>query len=511
MLRARRQKRASINDLYRNCRLGGDCPEDVKNKVEGTTLADRLLQIFGSILYFGNLGIGTGKGTGGFGGYKPIGGTASKGPEITVSRPNVPIDPLGGADVIPLDIINPEAPSVIPLQEGGLPNIPVTDTGITTTDIAEIDIITTTNPIDNPITTDTQPTVITQNNDIFIVDMQPGPPPPKRIALDVGTRPFADIELNVFREPHFDSNVNVFVDPNITGDVVGLEEIELGPLNEVAEFAIEEGAGPSTSTPTQSIERIINQGQRLYNRFVQQVQTRNPDFVTKPSRLVTFEFENPAFDDDVTLTFEQDINDVAAAPDYEFRDIVRLERPIFTTTDAGLRLSRLGQRGSITTRSGLTIGPRVHFYYDFSEILPEESIELSTFAIHSNEDVFIDPMAESSIVNSDIGRNPTFSDDYLEDIFTENFNNAHLVLTFGERDIIEVPISVPKAGINVFITGNSNTTVVDYTSIKETTIITPSTNLINLKPALGLYTLGEDFIFDPDLFRKRRKRKYSDV
>ena len=41
-----RRKRAAVEDLYKSCKLGGDCPPDVVNKVEGKTLADRLLQIF---------------------------------------------------------------------------------------------------------------------------------------------------------------------------------------------------------------------------------------------------------------------------------------------------------------------------------------------------------------------------------------------------------------------------------------------------------------------------------
>ena len=54
MIKARRLKRASPEDLYRSCKLGGDCIPDVQNKIENTTLADKLLQIFGSILYLGH-------------------------------------------------------------------------------------------------------------------------------------------------------------------------------------------------------------------------------------------------------------------------------------------------------------------------------------------------------------------------------------------------------------------------------------------------------------------------
>ena len=65
MSRPRRLKRASDVDLYKSCALGGDCFPDVQNKVEGKTWADTLLKVFGSLIYLGNLGIGTGRGSGG--------------------------------------------------------------------------------------------------------------------------------------------------------------------------------------------------------------------------------------------------------------------------------------------------------------------------------------------------------------------------------------------------------------------------------------------------------------
>ena len=50
--RARRTKRDSVKHLYDQCRISGNCPDDVKNKIEGTTLADKLLKILSSIVYF---------------------------------------------------------------------------------------------------------------------------------------------------------------------------------------------------------------------------------------------------------------------------------------------------------------------------------------------------------------------------------------------------------------------------------------------------------------------------
>ena len=53
LTRARRVKRDSVQNLYNQCQLTGNCLPDVKNKVEGTTLADKLLKIFSSIIYLG--------------------------------------------------------------------------------------------------------------------------------------------------------------------------------------------------------------------------------------------------------------------------------------------------------------------------------------------------------------------------------------------------------------------------------------------------------------------------
>ena len=509
MLRTRR-KRAAVDDLYRNCRLGGDCPPDVKNKVEGTTLADRLLQIFGSILYFGNLGIGTGKGSGGFGGYRPIGGTTGRAPEITVTKPSIPLDPLGGAEVIPLDVINPEAPSVVPLQEGAIPNVPITDTGTTTADIAEVEVTTSFGPTDTVHTSNTQPTIISHNTDVITVDMQPGPPPPKRIALDIGSATPYELHLNVFQQPSLDADINVFVDPNITGDTVGLQEIELTPINERAEFSIEEGAEPLSSTPTQAFNRVINQGQRLYNRFVQQVQTRNPDFIRQPSRLVTFEFENPAFDDDVTYTFQQDVLDLAAAPDPDFNDIISLSRPLYSKTDEGLRISRLGQKGSITTRSGLKIGQKVHYFYDISKISDASEIELATFGVYSGEASTVNAYANNTVVDTNLG-GITYPESALEDVFEETFDNSHLVLDIDTENgkALSVPVVPHPTAVKVFVGDVGKNILIDFPLYNtETTIIRPSSSIVPLGPTSPVSFYSDDFYLHPSLFTKRKKRKY---
>lgn len=509
MIKARRLKRASPEDLYRSCKLGGDCIPDVQNKIENTTLADKLLQIFGSILYLGHLGIGTGKGTGGQYGYKPFGATSTKAPNITVTKPSIPVDPLGGAEVIPLDVINPEAPSIIPLTDG-LPDFPAVDTLPPTTNVAEIDITTQVQPTDILPTSNQQPTVIS-TADINIVDFQPGPTPPKRIALDVGFSHADAIQLNIIPESKYpDPNINVFVDPNITGEDVGYEEIELAPINKYADFEIQEEAGPSTSTPAQRASSFIGQGKQLYNRFVQQVQTRNLDFLSRPSRLVTFDFENPAFEDEVTLTFEQDVNEVAAAPDEDFRDLISLSRPFYSETAEGVRVSRLGQKKVMQTRSGLTVGPKVHFYLDVSTITEAPPIELKSFAAFTGDESIVDGLAESTFINSEVFDKNIFSEEALIDTLEESFQNAHLVISTTDRvgEATDIPIPTFSNSLKPIIGDLAPRIVVDY-SITSDTIQQEF-----IKPAVPIYYSydnSSDFFLEPSLFRKYRKRKYVDV
>lgn len=505
----RRRKRAAVEDLYKSCKLGGDCPPDVINKVEGTTLADRLLQIFGSILYFGHLGIGSGKGSGGFGGYRPIGGTVGRTPEISVSRPAVPLDPLGGAEVIPLDVINPEAPAIIPLSEGALPDIPITDNS-DIINVAEIDVTTHTTVTDGIPTVPQQPTIITEGADINVIDFQPGPPAPKRIALDTSFLPKEDIQLNIFRPSTFDPNINVFVDPNVVGDTVVFQEIELTPFNEIAEFELEE-AGPKSSTPLQRVESVVNQGRRYYNRLVQQVQTRNPQFLSRPSRLVTFEIENPAFEDEISLQFQQDVNALSAAPDTDFQDIVSLSKPEFSEFNDKIRVSRLGQKNTMTTRSGLKFGQRIHYFYDLSTINQSEEVELTSFGRFSGEATTVDAVAEASFVDSTTSSEVSYPEELLYDPLEERFENSQLVLTFTEdNNLIQIPGFSPGLGLQVVVGDIARDIFIDTPRISsDITIIKPIKPIFPIGPSFDVATTNSDFIYDPDLFRKRRKRKLS--
>ena len=112
MARAKRVKRDSVTHIYQTCKQAGTCPPDVLNKVEQTTVADNILKYGSGGVFFGGLGIGTGRGTGGVTGYRPL----PEGPGIrvggtpTVVRPSLVPESVGPADILPIDTIDPVRP-----------------------------------------------------------------------------------------------------------------------------------------------------------------------------------------------------------------------------------------------------------------------------------------------------------------------------------------------------------------------------------------------------------------
>lgn len=492
-----RRKRASVQDLYQSCKLGGDCPDDVKNKVEGKTLADKLLQIFSSIIFLGNLGIGTGRGTGGGTGYRPLGGYS--GPkatsEVTVPRPAVPVDPLGGVEVIPLDVIQPTDSAIVPLTEGGLAETPFTD--ITDIGPAEIDVT-----VDNRIPQSPDYPIVS----IHSTDIQTGPPPPPSYTVDVGTGLDTTIQLHI---DAVNNASNIFVDPLLTGDTVTWgEEIELSPIG-ISEFEIEEATEPVTSTPINRLlsgaRRISNRARDLYNRFTEQVAVSNTAFLDRPSRLVQFEIDNPAFSDDLSQIFEADVAIAAAAPEADFQDIQYLGRLQLGEAPTGaVRASRLGQRASLQTRSGLIIGRRVHFFQDISSI-PEVSIELRPVGQTSADSTIIEPIAESTLVEN-IDLNTIYEDYELEDRLEEDFSNTHIILQeeyLGEN--IEIPNIPFKPTILSNITVPNSVTVLYPNATHETVNVTIDQPFYSI---LNSNVFGETYYLHPSLYKKRKKRSF---
>lgn len=505
MVRAKRTRRADERELYSSCQRGGYCPSDIKNKVENNTLADKLLKAFSSILFLGGLGIGTGRGSGGSTGYRPLQPPSGGGrlPDPVTVRPNIPVESGIPLDTIP-GVIEPGAPAIVPMLEAIPDTSVVVDSTITTpldtvTVVEEVD-----NPIFDPVLPTGHPTVSTSEGEVAILDVTPIRPAPTRIA--VNTSSLANPHIHVVEAMVHAEPSNVFVDPLSSADTVGLfEDIELNEFGR-NEFDIEEG-GPRASTPG-PVQRTAQSVRRLYNRLVSQVRTRNVQFLADPRRVVEFQVENELYDPDITLEFEQDIAAVAAAPDTDFRDVRVLRRPLYSETPEGtVRVSRFGQRGHMHTRSGTLVGENVHFYYDLSPIQPADvpdSIDLRALGDISGDAILVDSEAESSFIDNNHIIDLPVADHDLLDVMEEDFSSSQLLLISDRNEIVEVPhftVSLPKFFVD------------DYANNITVSVPISSSSIIDIVDSKGLYPIYSTNIFDNDfylpiaLLRRRRKRK----
>nr|AYA93563.1 MAG: L2 protein [Human papillomavirus] len=516
MLSAKRTKRDSPENIYRHCKVTGTCPPDVENKIENKTWADVLLQAFSSIIFLGNLGIGTGKGSLS-GGVRPVPGgrvvPESIAPTPTPARPSLtrpsvtrpsrpfsvpldtigvgsrPVDPIGRT---PIDVIDPSSPAVVTLSEASPDTVITLGEGT----VPELEIITDTSSIGS------HPTVFqSPDNGVAILNVSPGNPPPTKVYFSIETQnPIFESTIGHI-EPTYDVHVNPFV---TTETITFGEEIPLEPITPRSEFEIEDI--PKTSTPVETLGRALSKVKGFYKKTVQQVPTRNPNLLGDVSRAIEFGFENPAFDPEVSLQFEEDVNEVRAAPDPDFTGIQRISRPYLTATEEGkVRVSRLGSRAGIRTRKGTVIGQDVHLFYDISTI---EEIELPT--IQSLTSSVIEPSTTETFIGTSESLPEMVSDLELLDTYTENFTNAHLVLPVVEEDA--------ETSLHPFISPStfSRPVIVDigngyFYSAENTSHpnISPSTPTIPLVPGLSVNIYSSDFLLHPSLLGKR-KRKRSD-
>ncbi|AXN57292.1 L2 [Macaca mulatta papillomavirus 3] len=345
--RAKRRKRASATQLYQTCKAAGTCPPDVVPKVEGTTVADRILQ-WGSLgVFLGGLGIGTGSGSGGRTGYIPIGSRPGTAIDIAPTRPPVIIEPVAPSD-----------PSIVTLlEDSSIVNSGVATPNFTGTAGFEVTSSATTTPavLDiTPVSGTVQISSTSFTNPLFTEPSLVEPP-------QVG-----------------ETSGRVLISTPTSG-THSFEEI---PMHTFAVHGT--GNEPISSTPIPGVRRLA--GPRLYSRAYQQVRVTDPAFLSRPGSLISY--DNPAYDPEETLTFANTSGRVA--PDPDFLDIVSLHRPALTATRRGtVRFSRLGHKATLRTRSGKQIGARVHYYHDLSPIAAAaESIELQPLVPTEQEPLY---------------------------------------------------------------------------------------------------------------------------
>nr|ANA51160.1 L2 [Human papillomavirus 16] len=463
---AKRTKRASATQLYKTCKQAGTCPPDIIPKVEGKTIADQILQYGSMGVFFGGLGIGTGSGTGGRTGYIPLG---TRPPTATDTlapvRPPLTVDPVGPSDpsivslVEETSFIDAGAPTSVPSIPPDVSGFSITTSTDTTPAILDIN---------NTVTT-----VTTHNNPTFTDPSVLQPPTPAETGGHF-TLSSSTISTHNYEEIPMDTFI-VSTNPNTV----------------------------TSSTPIPGSRPVARLG--LYSRTTQQVKVVDPAFITTPTKLITY--NNPAYegiDVDNTLYFSSNDNSINIAPDPDFLDIVALHRPALTSRRTGIRYSRIGNKQTLRTRSGKSIGAKVHYYYDFSTIDPAEEIELQT-------------ITPSTYTTTSHAASPTSINNGLYDIYADDF--------ITDTSTTPVP-SVPSTSLSGYIPANTtipfggayNIPLVSGPDI-PINITDQAPSLIPIVPGSPQYTIiadAGDFYLHPSYYmlRKRRKRLpyfFSDV
>lgn len=368
-----RVKRASPYDLYKTCATGV-CPPDVVPKVEGDTLADRILK-WGSLgVFFGGLGIGTSSGRAGATGYRPLGGGTSvrtgRLPSSTPSRPlgrEVPTAPI---DVIGPDLgrpsvavatpdgitisstIAPDAPSVV------TPDIMPVDHGVGGIEIA-------TENTSDPSIIFVEPH---DTHDVAVLDVRPTEHSPSTYQTS----------RSVHHNPSFQETFGINTDLGETsaaqnvfigGSGIGSsrsEEIELQWLDL-----------PRSSTPEGRFKPPRGKSNWFSKQYYTQVQVSDPDFAEAPEKYFAVSFENPIYEAD---SFDLEVRSPSAPIAAEVRDVTHVTAAQLLQGPSGrVGIGRVGIKSTIQTRTGVTIGGRSHFRQSLSSIFDTaENIELPT-------------------------------------------------------------------------------------------------------------------------------------
>ena len=246
---------------------------------------------------------------------------------------------------------------------------------------------------------------------------------------------------------------------------------------------------------------MISRAKSLYNKYTKQVPIRAPQFLNRPSSLVQFEFENPAFDPNVSIEFERDLAAVAAAPNEEFRDIIKLGREQLSAVDRTVRVSRLGTTGTMATRSGTIIGQRVHYYYDISDINAAESIELAVIQDSAANRTIVDELRNTTIIDSINNPNAAYTEEDLEDVYEENFDNGHLsVITDERQESFLVPTIETNTAVHPIVID------IDTELQRPYRPLVPAIDLFDLIPSF-IYNLPYDYFLDPAFYPPKKRRR----
>ncbi|AAO15461.1 putative minor capsid protein L2 [human papillomavirus 74] len=450
--RARRRKRASATQLYQTCKVSGTCPSDIIPKIEHNTIADQILK-WGSLgVFFGGLGIGTGSGTGGRTGYIPL---------QSAPRPDIPSGPAARPPII-VDTVGPGDPSIVSLVE------------------------------ESAIINSGAPEVVPPSHGGFEITTSESTTP---AILDVSVTTHNTTSTSVFRNPSFTDPSVIQSQPPveagghvlISSSTVSSHPVEEIPLDTFIVSSSDSNPASSTPIPTAATRPRIG----LYSRALHQVQVTDPAFLSSPQRLITF--DNPVYEgEDVSLQFQH--NTIHNPPDDAFMDIIRLHRPAITSRRGLVRFSRIGQRGSMHTRSGKHIGGRVHFFQDISPISAAESaaeeIELHPLVAHAQDssglfDIYAEPDLE--VMEEPVP---------LSFSTSTPFQRSAVSATWGNTT---VPLSLPG---DMFIQPGPD---IMFPTASSTTPYSPVTPALPTGP---VFINGSTFYLYPSWYFARKRRKH---
>ncbi|UQE90571.1 L2 [Trichechus manatus papillomavirus] len=497
-----RTRRATVESIYQSCKATNTCPADVINRIEQNTLADRLLKWISGFLFFGNLGIGTGAGTGGRLGYVPLEAPRLGGGATTTRPPIVP-DTLGIMDVLgpPPGEIDATSPSIVPLFDGS------------TSGTIDVETVAEVHPAPPPTITSNLGGVAETTGDIL-----PGTDPPIETAVSHTqfTNPTYEITTSSSDTvAEISTGDHVLAVGGASGQSIG-EDIPLLPLQPESSADIsdilETDFGGRTSTPRGELSRVRGDRATLYSRYITQQEVTNPTFLTTPYDLVTF--NNPAFEGTDSFDFPRGSPyTVEAAPDPNFTDLIHLGHARYSTTPSGhVRVSRLGTRTGVLTRNRTILTGQTHFYQDLSSI--HETIELPTISSTSPPSTAI-TIADSGPLSNTIDSSfeiidlalpqDTYSEEDLLDIYEDIGTHTQLVIGHPKRPTtINIPTVNKVLGESVVDTTNG--VFNDHTENSPTILTDRDNNIVISFPHLTSY----DFLPHPSLLRRKRKRSLLD-
>lgn len=523
MHRAGRRKRDSVGNIYHHCSRFNTCPQDVKNKVERTTTADKILQYGTAVTFLGNLAISSSAGTaGGLAADAILGEAAAVGAAREgLLRPALPPDTVGPLEVPATRLSEP----IIQGQRASFAeHIP-------------LQVLNTHEVSPETVVTFLEDTTVSDVPSIGPRVEIPGEDTAAIVEVPRNVPGRAVVSRTQYSNPAFEVSVhsnikgaetsapdNVFVDSvGSSGHTVG-EDIPLLIMRSeptfddtfIADTEIDtEFLGPRTSTPRKPAVQRPASGpgsrgpqrkgilKRLFHRNTEQIPVMEDIFITSPKRLVTF--ENPAFEESASLIFERDLMEIERAPHSAFRDIVRLGR-IHLTEGPGRRVkvSRLGKKATIRTRSGVQIGPEVHYYKDLSSI-GHEAIEMQVLGEVSGTAEVADALAVSPI-NDDIPvRDIPVT---VTDVYEPEADPTHTIhVNFGsQHDYPGIPVSdyvLPPRETTVIVDTEEGV-VIDIPESPLQPAIVPEDI-----PEVLIEVLGSsgDYYLHPSLLRRRKRRR----